>query len=555
MISRFFSMLTILYSVLWTLLVGYLSMGSPNSLIFWYITLSIAVLIIFQINYTMDKSELHIIYAEIIAMFIALQLISIINAGMNNLYWLDSSYELRATENIIKSAWNPNTLGSVGSYPAIHFFVATLSEVTGVELVNIARWMGLLLHGMALSFYLMFGICIFKNDKVSLLSGLSFIFLFYYVIVTGFGRMPLSMAFFFLILFLIVRNVKTPNIQFKALVILSLLSLLFTHPFAPVVLTAFLSFQLVAYNLIHRTKTFSSKLLRIVNRIQIENIRPLGINFILLLLILIAAYFMYISIWSQNLLSSTISILDGGNDGKSIGTGASTPLNWIIFLYGQAIMGLIFSFLIIKSQKAMTNYYSLSLAVFSGFMVIWSLMGYYLKIEFIRFTLFIWPFMLLAVSYAIVNSKHKNILSYLMVVFIIINIFGYYPDVYNKTIEPKYTVGEWRQYLTVYEKQSVSNFETNGKVVGNHYFNMAFLSLKDKTINVDSSFYTEGFRKPNTYSFFYLEEVDKQRIFTRGVGDSNLNVSNELYLEYQKTIDLSRVYVNGDVDIYKISTP
>ncbi|NJD54595.1 MAG: hypothetical protein FIB07_17255 [Candidatus Methanoperedens sp.] len=528
-------------------------MDGSNYFVFWSITLSAAILIILQINCTTDKSELKIIYAEIVVLFGSLQLISITNAGMNNLYWLDSSFELRATLNIIEAGWNPDILGTVGPYPAIHFFGAILSQITGVELVNIARWMGLLMHGMALLFYLMFGRYIFKNNQVSLLSGLSFIFLFYYTIVTGFGRVPLSIALFFLILFLIFRNAEIPKIQFTGLVILSCFTLLFAHPLAPVVLAAFLIFYLVVYRLIWITKTFSLKSLCTVKKIQIDNIRPKSITFILLLLISIAAYFLFISNWSQNLLHSTVTIMSGSATGQPIGTGTSTPLNWRIFLYGQGIMGLIFGFLILRSQKAITNFYSVFLCVFSCFLIVWSFIAYSLKIEFLRFTIFIWPFMLLAVSYAIVSSKHHTKLSYLMIVFIIINISGYYPDVYNKSAEPRYSMGEWRQYTTVYEKISVSNFDTFGNIIGNHYLNMAFLYLKGKTINIDTQFYIDGFRKPNDYSFFYFEDIDRQRIYSREGGGQYFKVSNELYSEYQKTISLLKVYVNGNVEIYKIS--
>lgn len=553
MFSRKFFVLLLQFLLLWTSLIVYLFLYNSNSLVFWFIIVSIALLLTFQINYAINSIELTAIYAEIAILFVALQLISIANAGMDNLYWLDSSYELRAAKNILTNCWIPSNLGTVSPYPAVHFLIICLSQVTGIELVNLARWMGLLMHGMALLFYIMFGKYITKDNKVILLSGLSFIYLYYYVMVTGFGRMPLSMALYFLILYLIIRNSDAPTEKFTFITILSSIALLFAHPLAPIVLAAFLIFNLIIYCLT-RYNICSSKLSRNLGRGQLENTKFASINFVLLLLTGIAAYFVYISIWSHGLLISTFSILNHKETAHSIGTGLGTPLNWRIFLYGQGIIGLIFGFLIFESKKARKHFFILLLVVFSVFLVFWSFLSYYLKIEFMRFTLFIWPFMLLSTSYAIRNFKHRNILSYLMVVFIIINISGYYPDVYNHMNEPRYSMGEWRQYLTVPEKISVSNFDTYGKIIGNHYINMAFLSLKNRTIDVDSSFYTEGFRKPSAYSFFYFEQIDKQRIFVRDVGTNYSSISPKLYSDYQKTYSLSKVYVNGNVDVYKVST-
>lgn len=540
------------------LLIIYLFLDRSNAFVFWAIVLSSAVLLLFQIIWARVKSEVNIIYVEIIVLFICLQLITIAYAGLNNLFWLDSYYELIATRDIITEGnWASSIssmAGTVGSYPTIHILTAALSQISGAHIIDIARWMGLLTHTLALVFYLMLAEAIFRNKKVALLSGLGFIFLFYYVMTNGFGRMPLSMALFFLILFLVMRNASVPKAKVSILAILSLITLIFAHPFTSVVLVLFLAAIVLGYQFVHRWKASSSNLSTILNKLRLSSYKPPITTFVLLAVVAIGVHFLYISIWAQNLLYKIVSILFQTGTSQAIGIGAATPFYWRIFLYGQGVMSLIFAGLVFANKRSRENLPCLVLISFAGFLGILAFLSYYLRIDFIRFTLFIWPFALMAVAYSIMNSKHRNILSFLVIAFIIVNLSGYYPFVYDTSIEPRYSMGEWRRYLTEQEKLAVINFDAEGEIVGNHYFNMAFLYYRNKQIHTDGNYYIEGYSEPNIYSFFYFSQVDKERIFIRSM-PVTLRVSEELYSNYQKSPSMLKIYGNGEVEIYKMRHP
>ncbi|MBT9151217.1 MAG: hypothetical protein DDT40_01405 [candidate division WS2 bacterium] len=554
MLSRKFLLLATLFFILFSLLIAYLFLYRSNAFVFWAIVLSSAVLLLFQIMSARVKSEVNIIYVEIVVLFAGLQLINIAHAGLHNLFWLDAYYELVATENIIEGKWDPRILGTLGPYPAIHFLTAALSQITSAHIIDVARWMGLLTHTIALVFYLMLVETIFRNNKVTLLSGLGFVFLFYYVMTSGFGRMPLSMTLFFLVLFLVMRNRSMPKANVLILATLSLATLIFAHPLPPVVLVLFLGALALGYQFVYRGKASPSNLSTPLNKLRLSSFKPSSTIFVLLAVFGIGAHFLYISIWAQQLLYEVVYILVDTGTPKVIGTAAATPFYWRIFLFGQAIMGLIFAGLVFMNRKSREDLPCLLLISFAGFLSGWALLAYYLRIELMRFTLFLWPFALMAVSYSIMNSKRRNILSLLIVAFIIVNLFGYFPFKYDKSIEPKWAMGEWRRYVSEQERSAMMKFDVGGEVVGNHYFNMAFLYYRNKQIHTDGDFFIEGFSEPNIYSWFFFGEQDKERIFIRDLPET-LRVSEELYSNYQKTPSMLRVYDNGAVLIFKICQP
>jgi hypothetical protein len=553
MLSRKSLLLATLFFISLSLLIAYLFLDRSNAFVFWAIVLSSAVLLLFQIIWASVKSEVNIIYIQIVLLFAGLQLITIAYAGLDNLFWLDAYYELVATENIIEGKWDPHILGSVGPYPAIHFLTAALSQIIGAHIIDVARWMGLLTHTIALVFYLMLVETIFRNKKVTLLSGLGFILLFYYVMTSGFGRMSLSMALFFLTLFLVMRNSFAPEPNISILAILSLVTLIFAHPLPPVVLVLFLAAIVFGYQLVHRWKASCSDLLTSLNKLCLGGLKHLTttLTFVFLAVAGIGAHFFYISIWAQYLLHSVVSILVGTETPQVIGTGAGTPFYWRIFLYGQGVMGLIFAGLVFTNKRSRENLLCLLLISFAGFSSGWALLAYYLRIELMRWTLFIWPFALMAVAYSIMNSKHKNILSFVVVAFIIVNLCGYMPFKYDKTIEPQWSMGEWRRYISEQERLATMKFDVEGEVVGNHYFKMAFLYFRNKLIHTDGNFFIEGYNQPSIYSWFFFAEQDRERVFIRDM-PLTLRVTEELYSDYQRMPSMLRAYDNGAVVIFKI---
>ncbi|MFC1893698.1 hypothetical protein ACFLYR_06715 [Chloroflexota bacterium] len=557
-----------LFIVLWLLLFVYILLFRSNSIIFWFIALSIAAVVILQTFQAKNGAELTFIRTEIIILCVTLQLMTLVYAGLDNLYWLDSYFEIAATTSIVKNGWNPNILGSVGPYPSLHFLAAFLWEITGVELIDIARYIGILFSTLSLVFYLLIVETIFKNRKAALFSGIAFIYLFYFVMEAGFGRMPLATTLFFLCLFLLVKSSNIPSVAISILIMLCVIASVFAHLMPLTILVIYLALLALMVNFIRHIMLDSSSMLdRFESLLPIEMKAP-SVTIVLIGIVGILMHFVYFSYWAQeSILHQAFTIIIGVEAPRTIGTGGSTSLNWRIFLYGQGMLGFIFAFIVFKSKALRSNLPSVFFILFAGLMTALAFISYYLNIEFIRFTLYIWPFALMAMGYFVVKSK-QILSSLLLIFFIIINIFGYYPFIYDKSIEREYSAGQWRRYITYTEKSAVRFGIEKGltsnvpdeyyagrhvtTIVGNYYFNQAFLQYKQIQIILNPQFYHDLYMRPKVKTWFYLSQEDRRLLFLR---QGIMIVPDTLYLAYQNTSSMIKLYNNGQVEIYEVSPP
>jgi len=533
--------------------VFYLFKLGSNSVVFWGLAVAIAVVVCYQIRLSSVDGAFGYAFAEVVATFVLLQLTSIANAGSHSIYWLDSYYEVRATDIAITSGWDPNTgiLGSVGGYPAVHFLTGTISQTIGASVFEVARWMGLLTYTAAFVFYLAFARRTFRDIDLVLYSGIAISFMFYFVMVTGLGRMPFSVAIFFMILFLFVCNLKKPCLNLIATSLVCLWALVLSHPMAPIVLGAFFINLLILIRfrraLANESVTSTGPMDSMPRKMGASSVRI----YTLLVLVITTAYVVNVSIWSQDLLASTVSLLRGFTPVQEIGTGSSMPLHWRVFLYGQGVFGITLAAFVTRRPSEAHGFSINAMATFSFFVIAWMFVAYYLRIELIRFTIFIWPFLLLSGFGAIRIAGYKRLIPVFVVSFVLINIAGYFPDTYDRSLLP--SRGEIYQYVSEQELVSVSSLNVSGVVVSNHYIGMAFLYMAGKEVNSNGIFFLEGYKHPGDTSYFYLDQRDRQWIFTREDTPGQYPfVSDELYRNYQQATYMLRIYDNGEVEAYHI---
>jgi hypothetical protein len=547
-----------IFLVLWLLFLFYLFFDLSNAVTFWILALSCAVVLLLQIHYFNNKKEYRIIYLELILLFFALRLIPIMYAGMNNISGLDIYFELASTKNIIETGrWDPTFgAGGVTLYPSVHLVATFLQKITTVGLECIAQWIGVLSYVSILIFYFLIANMLFKNDKVTLLSSLGFVFTLPYVVNSAFGRNPLAMLLFFMLIYLLLKRCYTPNLRYSGILAIFLTSLIFAHHLTRFLLVIFLVSLFIMYKATYRWQrmTYLTEV-ELVKEAPLQTLKPRIITFTLLAIIGILAYFVYLhEAQMESLLKILVMTLFGGEEPLTFAvTSPHLPLHSIIYYYGLMVVGLVFALIVFINKKANRNFFALFFIAFSGLIFVLSYISQSMHVpfSFYRASLFTWPFALMAVSYAIVNSKPKKLLSLLIILFIVLNLAGYYPFMYDKSIEPDYSHGEFRICLTEQEKVATEQFDVEGKVVGDHYIAMAFLYPKNKPVSWDIQFFLEDYAKLSRYSWFYFRQEDKERIFIRGEGFAK--VSDDLYSKYEDTSQLLKVYNNGEVEIYRIS--
>ncbi len=554
--SRLFHLCAIGFWWAWAALIVYLFMFDRDYVVFWTLLLIEVALLSGQVWILSSRNQTRLLYGEVTAMFVALQLLPIASAGATNLMGLDSYYELRATVEIMSSGWNPNLslLGSVSAYPAVHLFTAQLSMILEAQVFDVARWIGLLAYSVAFLFYLLFARTLFQDPRVIVLSALPVAFMYYFVMGSAFGRNPFSIALYFLTLFLVARNYQSPKIRWTLMILVSATAMLFAHPLAPVVLAAFLVWSLIARRAWIRTRQHSRRLCRRASAGEPAPPALPSLNFTIFVVVTVFAYFVFLGLWSQQVFATTITELATGQPGAPFGTGGGTPIYWRVFLYGQAAVGGAFVVLIMLKMKRKPDFVDFLLLSFAILVTLWSFASYYLRIEFTRFTLFSWPFLLLAGTRAGLETKHRKTTLLLVAALVAVNVAGYFPTTYDRNLAP--AQGVWYLYVDPMERAAVIDYNASGAIVGDWYINMAFLYSRNETIHTDTSYFLHGYANASSYSFFYFDIRDRTWIFTRAANPEGYpKVSDQLYASYQETESMQRVYDNGAVEVYAIVPP
>lgn len=549
MISKKFTILLTIYVLLWSLLLIYLFEFRDNAYIFWALIISMVLLILAQINFFNLKNEIRIIYIEIIMLYIGLRMIPLATVGFTGIFGLDNFYEINSINYLLENGkWfpYPRSIDTVSGYPAAHFIGSFLQLITNIEIEKYMSFLSFLMGIFTLIIFMMISKFSFKNNKVTLIFGLgvSFILLLVYM---NFGRMLLSIILFYMIIFLILRDYQQ-RIPFTILIVLSMITLLYSHPMAPIILLLFL-LMFVFLKFLLNKNIFK----RIFRLSDIESDRNnISFNLGILLAVLIFAYFVYISIWQQNQLLEVFNILSGVEASQKVGTASATPLNWRIFLFGQIFLGVVFSVLFLIYRNTIKNFDTLFFMIFGVILAGISIVAYVLGQDIVRFTIFLWPFILLPFVYIVKNSKKSKIISVILILFIAVNISGYYMDSYDSSLKPQ--SGAWRMYLTEQEFSAVDTVEPTGYVMSNHYIKMAVLTRSEGINLFGKDFYFDGYKEPNKYkrlNYFFVEKDDLNNLFIRGEGQ--LKIPYENYLDYAKSNNMHRILDNGDVLTYKLA--
>jgi hypothetical protein len=274
-------------------------------------------------------------------------------------------------------------------------------------------------------------------------------------------------------------------------------------------------------------------------------------NFFMILVVLILAYFVYIAIWEQNKLLDTINIFRGLESAQEVGTATQTSINWRIFLYGQGLLALIFGLTFIRYRKNVKNYNAFILMLFGVFIGLFSFVMYILGLDLIRYTIFYWPAILLSSSYILLKSKMAKILSVLLILFIIVNMSGYYMDSYNQNFDPP--LGQWHMSITPQEETSVVTMNVSGRIVSNQYIYMAIKkhSQKNDIVIENPNYFLSGYKNSSSVNYFYVDKEDLFNAFLRG--QTPFKVPYETYLDYSKTQHLQEIYDNGEINVFKIT--
>jgi len=530
------------------LLLSYLFFYSKNIYIFYVLSLVTSSVLLLQILF-FKKREKKNLYLEMFLLFLTIRVAPLIYAGPNNIFGLDVYFELFATQNV--NGWHlaDAIKNTVTPYPMVHMWGAILNAITAIKLAEIAKWSGLYLSVLILIFYFLIGKFLFKSERIVLLAGLGFIFLAKWY--ASFGRFSFSLVIFYICVYFVIRHSYSDlNHYIFLLIILIILlpAMIFSHPLTRLVFLIFLISFLILY------KIFSEKISYMLKKAgifcndlrNIKTIPPIIIIFGGLLLLLFVIY----SPYSSQLIYG-IKIIFHKTDYQP-GLGFSVSNRYKIFNYGQMFFIVLFYLTLYRNRKLIKNFHLWLMVFFSIVLILINIPIYLTGIVNIwRITLFLWPMLLLPIAFIIWRSRKNNLLSFLIIGLILVNICGYPPFIYDHSLEPDYHYGEYKMVLPNSIKLPIKTFNMSGEIVGDHYVSIAHLYYKGRPVIVDNHFYVDKFRKTTSYSWFIFTQEDFKCIFCRECSE-RLRVTPKIHSEYQNTPQLFRLYNNGEVEIYKI---
>jgi len=544
--KRLESILLVTFIVSWLGLWIYLLFYHSNWIIFLILIFSAIFSLIYQIFFT-SLSRI-ILYCEVFLLSLGIQLINP-SYVTTKVFGLDTYKELTSTVQILRAGHWDSSLPPIGTtpYPVVHIFGATLNLVASVSILTIAQWTGLFLRSILLIFYFLLVRKLSGNDSVTLLASLALITTYPYAMNANFGRQAIAIFLFIFLLYLIFKeNIDT---RYIVISILIAIALVFSHHLTRVIVILYLTLFLIVDSFLGRTRALNS----------LVSAKSMVFYTGIILVVGTLAYFVYFKQITQYLLKRTLFLLLFGKLSVAVTeTSLQIPIYRKIFLWGTFVSLQVFIFVFLYSPNKTKGIKVLDLhnIIFTETIHVLSKLS---KIVLIPFTyyralLFTAPFILLTWSHAIFSNKLKNttfkkIAGILLVAYIVFNVIGYPPYIYDKSLQPNYNHVEWRRYLNFQEISAVKSFDPQiGEVIGDYYIYVArmYFDNKDNTI-MNTKFFTEGYKSSQKLFWLYFRKSDLQAIFMQDMKKIT-KVSEKTYMAYH--LFLNEVYNNGYVEVF-----
>ena len=550
---RDFSLVLIFILLLFFLYIYFL-FDRTNTVVSWIFLSFPALLLLIQIIYFEGKKNLNLIFFEICLLFLSFQLSKLMLSNFIGTFTgLDTYFELNAV-NLISRTGHWDTLhhapSTVFPYPILHILTSSINKITNIRVNSLIIWLPLFFSFLLFGFFYLIGSKFFKNQKVALLSTLCLIYIG--GIHTGnYGRMYISLLFFFLIVYLIIKSQYLKHFsKYLILFILCFIAITFVHPLARLIIIMFLIISFIYYKIIYKGNRNILKKIGIkIDEFKI--IKPPSFFLVVVASTILLSYIIYFTKEYAPSMQFLNILIYGTNSNSYVpGLALSVPIKTKIFNYGQLLILIIFFMIIFFKREKIKNVNIFNLALFSFSIFLLNFFVYFFDlVNLFRLFLFLWPLLLLAVCYVVLITNHRKLIVCLFFSFIIVSMLGYGEFSFNRNSSPDYSRGEYNYFLPIENKLASVNFEYNGSIVGNHYFAMAFIGYEDREISENLDFYMNNFRNNSKYSWFFFDKTDMEYIFLRGKNPTYEKISDNLYLSYQS---YNKMYTNGYSEVYNL---
>jgi|GEM_PF-5616911 len=444
---------------------------------FWVILIVLIITLFYQIiKYDGTKLSENVLLFEVY--IIAIGLLLMYAMPHTGLFSHDPHWDYSVLKAISEYGWPLPNIATIiertrnlSEWPLLHILTLIVSKVIYIDSKGIAKYFPVIITSLTSIFFYLIVKNLYGNVVAALLGTLAFCSLFWH---TFFHSLFIreTMAFMLFMMIVYIKS-KRQNISSQIIFIISIIAVVISHHLTALVLILFSFTLLVAKYLFYiiinsnilikyRENFFSNKLMRFSN------------TAFTLIVVCILAYWMYVGDFTFKVLGILYRDFVCGSYGSYSLNHYFTASSRMIFgSYGNMLF-IIFVFIcllysIIKG-KDNKNFTDIFFLMWGGLIIAISYVSTFLmpRIEFSRFILFGYPFLLMSSTVAIV--KFKNPIKYMYILFVFFQLMLVPPYLYNSSFTPEYEYGRYREYFLPEEYIAASWFKNNvpqkNKIVG-----------------------------------------------------------------------------------------
>ncbi len=429
--------------------------------IFWFCTITIFSLIVYQISKIKIKNQysdyhIHILLQILMTAFLMRMLF--ISTG-NALAGYDAYNEFVTLSKVNNMGyWNPNEIGGYGAaYPILYMFGIIWSQIIDVNMFTTAKWMPISFFFVAPLFIYLIGNLKYSK-RAALLASFGFAFLYISLFFhTTLQRETVAFPIFLLTIYLYYRGTiqKENGISYISLAILTAIVCVLSHHLTSFLLLIFF----ITYTIIDKFAPSEELTLKKEHT---------SIVFTVLLFALTFGYWVYLKYTPIEFLTlvikeSTITMPEGGAI-------IPTTLRYKILYYGEIIFAILFALLstwalVLRNKERVSS--DIALFIYSGItglIMVLTLQGRILPHEGMglgsRFQSFVYIGIFILSGYTVseflrkYNRQLKRLILIIFVAYALLSIYRIPPYLYSEKNE--FVHGEARPLITEEEVSAVT---------------------------------------------------------------------------------------------------
>jgi len=363
----------------------------------------------------------------------------------------DAHIDMASAKGILTSGFvmgDPQYISIVSYFPVIHVFGTTLSLITGIDLLSVAKWFPSLLDVALILLLYLLTRSIFKQEKIALLSALLFACLQHHILFSSLfirETIALILAICCVYLYFSAEHSLHPTTRY-ALSILSLIGTVFAHHLTSFMLLIFLS----THFLVTKASKVSS-LRRAYFNVNITG-PTVSTAFLLLAFVVLFAYWTYVVMsplytlvtFLQSVFNPSLWGIRTYAELAGISAASILTIRGYIIFYGFYFFHVIFGLILLYGLLPRAKNRRLEKYSFTLFLFVCGLVGFaYLYLVTVavfpdRFLMFGWLFGFAPLVISILKGKRKwlrRVGLFLLVGFMLFNVYMIEPIYWDPMAE------------------------------------------------------------------------------------------------------------------------